>query len=363
MRRSIRVALMLSLVPFAACGQSPTGRDTLPPDTATRTPLRVLGAQRGRYVGAAIGKAMDIPGAEGDSVRAVLAREFSMVWSGRFMKWGWIHPARDSFNFAAADSMVDWARQHDIVVRGHTLSWYQDVPAWAQYWPVDSTRAFLREHIQKVVDHFRGKVVAWEVASEVVAPNGSIRPGTWTDALGLDNYLELAFRTAREADPSVPLYINDYSIEWIGPKSDALYEIIKRLKAKGVPIDGVGFQGHFMLSSPGVSFAPVPAVSQMVENFNRFAALGLQIQVTEIDLGIPTPVTDEKLKEQAAQIRRVVEACLQVSACNTVMMSGVYDGNDWIETQFPGFTAPVLYDKEVKRKPAYFAFNDALAGK
>lgn len=190
----------------------------------------------------------------------------------------------------------------------------------------------------------------WDVVNEVIADDGSIRNTVFSRAFGTD-YISQAYRLAHEADPDVKLYINDYSIEGINAKSNALYSLVQRLLSEGVPIHGVGFQGHFTLGQ-------VP--SDFVANMQRFADLMLDVAITELDVRMEVPATQEKLAQQVLDYEKVINACFQVSRCVGVTLWGVTDKYSWIPGTFPGQGAGLLFDDDYNKKPAYAAVDSIM---
>jgi endo-1,4-beta-xylanase len=353
--------LLLAAAPaLGACsGPSPVEQDgTGPTVTADTLPLRYHAEARGRYVGAAVGSALTMPNDSGARLRAILAREFDMVWTGRFMKFDHLRPDRWTYDYAQADSVVAYAHRNGMVVRGHTLVWHEQVPAWVTDggFPPDTLAAILRDHVERVVGHFKGELVAWDVVNEAIADDGTLRPTPWLN-VGTD-YVERAFRWARDADPDVPLFYNDYGIEVVNTKSDAVYALLSDLKARGVPIDGIGFQFHYQADG-------APAAERIVTNFARFASLGLEIQITEADMHVPVlnglPSAAD-LQVQAGAYREMTSACLRTPACDAVEIEGIYDGEAWVSDP-ASWGAPVLFDVFMRPKPAYYAVQAALAGR
>ncbi len=353
--------LVAAAAALGACGGDATAPVKPPVDTTKATvdtiPLRVYGDLRGRWIGAATGSVLTMPGDSGALLRTIVAREFSMLWTGTFMKFDYVHPTRTTYNYGSADAVVAFAQSHGMVVRGHTLVWHSQVPSWVTNggYPADTLEAILKDHIDNVVGHFKGKLAAWDVVNEAMGDDANLRATIWYNAIGPD-YIEQAFRWARADDPDVPLYYNDYGIETINAKSTAVLNMLSDLKAKGVPLDGIGFQFHYAADQ-------APTTEAIVANFGRFAALGLKIQITEADMRIHTqngvPVNAADLQTQATAYRNMVNACLQTPNCNAIEIEGIYDGQAWVNdpTQWG---APVLYDRNMQPKPAYWAVKAAL---
>ncbi len=332
-------------------------------------PLRTLAAARGIAIGTAVA---DRPLTNDAAYREVLAREFSIITAENELKWATTRPAKGDYNFAPADRIVAFATKHQLQIRGHTLCWNTDryLPKWI--FEREFTRAqvetLLRDHIRTVVGRYRGRIKYWDVVNEAVANDN--RPGAkplsdgfWKKHLG-DEYIALAFRFAREADPDAILFYNDYDHgDALGAKSDRIYALLKRLIAAGVPVQGVGLQMHCNLRKP-----PVRAALQ--ENLERLGALGLRVHITELDVdisGAPGTVQD-RLQQQAEVYRDVVSAAVASRVCQTIVTWGFSDR--FIQRglnkrhQLPENTpTPLwLFDAEYRPKPAYAAVSEALQG-
>jgi endo-1,4-beta-xylanase len=312
------------------------------------SPLRVLAEARQLIVGSAV----NADALAGERYRAVLGREFSAITPEHAMKWSVVEPARGVYRRAAADQLIAFAQERDQRVYGHALVWHRQVPAWVTggSFSDQQTAALLRAHVRDEVGYFRDRVWAWDVVNEALDEDGALRDSLWLRRLG-PGYLADAFRWARAADPDAKLFINDYAIEGINPKSDALYDLVARLVADDVPIDGVGFQLHWNLN-------PLPG--SFVDNLRRFAALGVDVAITELDVRIPEPVTAEKLARQADLYGEVVDACLAVARCVSVTVWGFSDAHSWVPRAYPGKGAAAMFDEDLLPKPAYDAVSEAL---
>lgn len=307
-------------------------------------PLRALAEKRGLQIGAAVEPSLLWQEPE---YGTVLAREFNLVVAENVMKWGALQTSRGQFNFAAADLLLDFAQKNRMAVRGHTLVWHQQLPRWmyGSFSPAEM-EAILREHIQAVVGRYRGRIAYWDVVNEAIGDDA--RPRLTPFAV-LPDYIERAFRLARAADPQAKLFYNDYGAEGLGPKSDAIYALLKGLKEKGVPIDGVGFQAHLDLS-----FSPTGA--RIAENLERFARLGLEIHITEMDVRLSGPGSRaERLEKQAQIYQEVLQICLRQPRCKAFTLWGVTDGHSWRAA-----SEPLIFDTDYRPKPAYFALQRAL---
>ncbi|MFE0987611.1 endo-1,4-beta-xylanase [Streptomyces rochei] len=296
-------------------------------------------AAQGRYFGTAVAA-----GHLGEAdYAATLDREFNSATPENEMKWDATEPSRGTFTFSAADRVVDHARAQGMDVRGHTLVWHSQLPSWVGALGAADLRAAMNDHIDQVMGRYKGQIHSWDVVNEAFQDGGSgaRRSSPFQDKLG-DGYIEEAFRTARSADPAAKLCYNDYNTDGVNAKSTAVYTMVKDFKARGVPIDCVGFQGHFNNNSP------VPA--DLRANLQRFADLGVDVQITELDI-------EGSGTAQADAYARVVDACLAVDRCTGITVWGVTDKYSWRS----GGT-PLLFDGNYEAKPAYDAVLAALGG-
>ncbi|MEP6493473.1 MAG: endo-1,4-beta-xylanase [bacterium] len=316
------------------------------------TMLRTYAAKRNLFVGAAIDRGFRYSGSDGVTFRQTMTRQFNILTPENDMKFDHIHPARTTYRFASADSLVTFAEANSMRVRGHNLVWHSQLPSWltSGTWTKDEAKSLLVDHITQAVAHYRGHLMEWDVINEMLGDNGSLRSGFWLDHIGPE-YVELAFRTARAADPTVGLFYNDYNIEGINPKSDSAFAIVKDLLAKGVPITGVGFESHFQLNG-------VP--STLAANMARFAALGIKVHITELDVRLQTPSTAALRQTQAQNYREVVSACTQSAACDVVVIWGFTDKESWIPSAFPGWGEALIFDNAYQPKPSYTSLQSLL---
>lgn len=313
--------------------------------------LRTLAQSRGIRIGAAVDS---VALREDDAYAAVLSREFGMLTPENAMKFEVVHPERGRYDFTEADALVAFAEAHAMEVHGHVLLWHEQLPAWLARgnFSREELKAILREHIHAVVGRYRGRIALWDVASEAIADDGSMQGTFWSRGIGPD-YLDLAFRWAREADPGPRLLYNDYGGEGLGPKADGIFGLVGDLRKRGVPIDGVGLQMH-------VSPEEAPSAREVTANMERLAKLGLEVHITEMDVMLREPVTKAKLAAQAKVYRGMLRACLSLSACRSFTLWGLTDRYSWVPEHFPGKGAALIFDREYRIKPAYQALQQAL---
>ena len=283
-----------------------------------------------------------------EAYRAVAGSEFNCAVAEYGMKWDSMEPEPGNFDFSLGDQVVDFAQEHGMRVKGHALVWHGATPDWVLgVTSPNELRAVIRDYVTEVVTHFKGKVEAWDVVNEAISDSGgTLRNSHFYKVLGTE-YFEIAFDAARAADPDVKLLYNDYGGEGLGVKSDAIYELVKGLKESGVPIDGIGLQSH--LTHTGVP------PDELEANLERLAALGLSINLSEIDvrMGMATGTLDEKLAQQAEIYRQLASACADQPACTGLFVWGFTDAHSWVDGTFGGTNLPCLFDEDLNRKPAY----------
>lgn len=291
--------------------------------------------------------------------RERLAAEFNSVSPENQLKWEFVHPERDTYRFAEMDAIVEFAQQNKQVVRGHTLFWHSQNPEWLEEgnFSKDELRAILKEHIQTVVGRYAGKIQQWDVANEIFNGDGTLRTtdNIWIRELGPEIIAD-AFRWAHEADPEAKLFFNDYGVEGINAKSNAYLELIPRLQAQGVPVDGFAIQGHLSTryGFPG----------NLKANLQRFDDLGLETAITEIDVRMDiapgTTPTAAQLEKQASYYDRALEACVAVEECNSFTIWGFVDKYSWVPVFFAGEGEATVMWNDFTRKPAYYALQETL---
>jgi len=339
----------LALAALAAVVAVAGGIPTIGTASAATT-LRALADAKGKDIGFAL-----TPSYLGESAYTNIAdTEFNLVVPENAMKWDATEPTQGQFRYTDADTVATYAATTNKKLYGHTLVWHSQLPSWVSNLSADQLQAAVDNHITNVMTHFKGKVTAWDVVNEAFSDNGdgSRRSSVFQQKLG-DGYIAAAFRTARAADPDAKLCINDYSIEGVTAKSTAIYNLVRDFKAQGVPIDCVGFQSHLIVGQ-------VP--SDMRANLQRFADLGVDVRITELDIRMPTPSDATKLARQASDYQAVVQNCLAVTRCQGVTAWGITDKYSWIPGVFPGQGAALIWDENYAPKPAYDAVATALGG-
>lgn len=301
-----------------------------------------------------IGTAVDMAALAADApYRAKAASEFTSVTPENVMKWEVVEQERGTYDWAAADELVDFARANGQLVRGHTLLWHNQLPAWLTEgdFSADELRAILRKHITDEAGHFKGRIWQWDVVNEAFNDDGTLRDSIWLRKLG-PGYIADAFRWAHQADPKAKLFINDYNIEGVNAKSTALYDLVVELRKQRVPIDGVGIQGHLAVQ--------YNAPHDIADNMKRFDDLGLETAITEADVRIPMPSDSTKQEAQAEGYDVLLRGCLLTRHCTDFTVWGFTDKYSWVPDTFEGEGAANLFDENYTAKPAYKALTQDL---
>jgi len=322
----------------------------------TTNSLRELADRNDIYIGAAVySDHLD------DPIHAeTLSREFNMLTPENEAKACVIQPELGQFDFRKFDKLVAFAEQNNMIIHGHNLVWHQCVPNWLANgnYSRDEAIQLLRDHIMTVVGRYKGRIAIWDVVNEAIADDGSgLRDTPWRRLIG-DDYIELAFQFAHEADPDALLFYNDYGAEGMNAKSDAIYKVVKDFVERDIPLHGVGLQSHFTLGT-------IPAEA-MSRNMERLGELGLQVQITELDVRYEGETNEKILQQQADDYRQVMETCLSSPYCTAFITWGVSDKFTWLRDGNLGFfnnptVEPLLFDEDYQPKPAYYAVLDTLA--
>jgi endo-1,4-beta-xylanase len=311
--------------------------------------LRAAAEQVGRLIGAAVGAAY----LADPTYARTAATQLNFITPENEMKWDATEATRGVFNFDRADSILGFAAQNGLQVKGHTLVWHSQLPSWVtDIQDATELRNALINHITQVALHFRGRVIAWDVVNEGVADGGaSLRPNVFFQLLGA-RYIDDAFIAAHAADPYARLYYNDYGAEGKGAKSDAVYALVQGMLARGVPIHGVGLQMHTGPTDTS------PSAADVASNMQRLAALGLDVMITEMDVQICT----SDLQTQSRRFHDVVAGCVAQPFCRAVSVWGIPDKYSWRNGQSCATPRPLLFDDNYMPKPAHAGVINALLG-
>lgn len=311
----------------------------------------------------------NLTGPEADLIR----QQFSSLTPENATKMGPIHPEENRYHWNDADAIVDFARQNGLKIRGHNLCWHNQTPRWfftdslGKQVSREVLLARMKRHITDVMTRYKGKIYAWDVVNEAVPDTGAgiYRKSRFYEIIGED-YIAKAFEYAHEADPAAMLFYNDYNTE-SKSKRDRIYQLLRQLKAKGVPIQGVGLQGHWSIYEP--------SAQDLEESISRFASLGLKIQITELDVSVYPKEHERREKratdtggftaemndKQAAHYKMLFDVFRKhKDSITSVTFWNVSDKSSWLDNfPVPGRKDyPLLFDTGLKPKKAFLGVVD-----
>ena len=318
---------------------------------------------------------------------AIAEKHFNTITPENVMKWAHIHPEPNRYDFAAADMYVEFGLKNKMFIVGHTLVWQNQIPRRAflddanNLVSRDVMLGRMKDHIFTIVGRYKGKVKGWDVVNEALSDEGPLRNTNWVKTIGGD-FIAKAFEYAHEADPDAELYYNDFSLDKPA-KRDACVKLVKDLKAKGLRIDGVGIQGHWGMNYP---------TKEDLEAFIKaIGELGIKVMVTEMDIDVlpsanqyhgadinvkaelqkelnpyENGLPDEMQQKLAARYAELFAILLSnKDRIERVTFWGVYDKTSWLNNwPIRGRTSyPLLFDREYKPKPAFYAVIKTAEGK
>ncbi|KAF8150055.1 endo-1,4-beta-xylanase A precursor [Crassisporium funariophilum] len=291
------------------------------------------------------GTATDNPELTDTAYVAQLANlnDFMQITPGNSMKWDATEPTRGTFTFSGGDTVAALAKKNGQLLRGHNCVWHNQLPSWVTSGNFNNAtlQSIIQTHCSTVVSHYKGQI--WDVVNEPFNDDGTWRTSVFYNTIGT-GFVAVALQAARAADPAAKLYINDYNIDGTGAKSTAMVNLVKSLKAQGVPIDGIGIQGHLIVGQ-------VPSTLQA--NLQQFTALGVEVAITELDIRMTLPATEALLAQQKKDYQTVIGACKAVAGCVGVTIWDYTDKYSWVPSTFSGQGAALPWDANLVKKPAY----------
>jgi len=365
------VAVAMSQIPDAraavAAVAHPAAAVADPAAGSANATLRGLAAKIGLRVGTAV-----IPQDLNTTAwTAILAEQFSVVTPGNAMKWGPVEPQQGVFDWSDADTLVSFAEAHGQLVRGHTLLWHNQLPTWLTTGVANGTisksqlMSLLEQHIFTEVGRYKGRIWQWDVANEFFLdanPSGINPNDFWVSNLGA-GIIPQAFKWAHQADPHALLFYNDYNIageDGTNAKSDAVYAWLRQMLDQGVPINGVGNQGHL---DTQFGFSGI----QMTSDLQRYGALGLKVAITEADVRTfvnnatdQVPTDNLAVFAQPYEFSQMMLAALAVPEVISFTVWGFVDADSWVPGFFTGEGYATIYDVNAQPKLAFYNLLEDL---
>lgn len=355
MKRYQHIAFALLTTALLSCDKGHTTLGPIPPPVVapSTTTLKDMPFPFGAAVNAGLLRS-------NSAYKALVVKEYSSLTAENAMKFATLHPAENTYNWTDADEIVALAQANGKRIHGHTLNWYKSLPTWVTNFQGD-TQAWenlLKTHIQTVVAHFKGKVASWDVVNEAFEEDGTYRNSIWVQKLGTD-YIARAFQYAHQADPDALLFYNDYGHEYGATKRTAILNLANDLKARGIPIHGIGMQMHTRHNQTDANITLAITLA---------AATGLKVHISELDIALnPDNIANltysATLAEQlAAKYKSIVKAYYAIPKAQQFGITtwNVTDGDSWIPTEYNRPDWPLPFDNNYQRKAAYQGILDGV---
>jgi len=285
-------------------------------------------------------------------IDSIVKAEFGVVTPENSMKWDSTESTQGSFTLTGADYLVNYATTNGKKVRGHTLVWHSQLPGWVSNINSAATlTSVIQNHVTTIMTRYKGKILHWDVVNEVFEDSGVMRNSVFYRLLG-EQFLDIAFKAARAADPAAKLCLNDYNLDYASDKLTNFVALVNRLIARGVPIDCVGTQAHLIVGNGAIPYSST-YISQL-------AGTGLDVAITELDIRMTLPSDATKVAQQSTDYTNVVKACLGNTKCVGITVWGVDDGHSWVPSTFSGQGDALLWNSSYQKKAAYTAVSNAL---
>jgi len=298
-----------------------------------------------------VGSCLSYEALQDSNYTSMCGIQFDLITPENAMKWQDTEPQQNVFDFSEGDASVKFAQQNNQTIRGHNLAWGVYNPSWLEngHFTGSQLSQILAQHIANVAGRYKGQVYCWDVVNEAITDNSNasdpLKTNVWYPAV--PDYIDQAFRNASAADPNAKLFYNDYSAEGLGVKSQRVYDMVKTMLANGIPIHGVGLQMH-------VSTGYYPPFADVKSNIDRLSALGLEVHITEMDVGVKD-TSPAELTLQANIYAGMLNVCLSNPSCKSFESWGFTDKYSWLSADKAD-----IFDVNFQPKPAFFALVQAL---
>ena len=308
-----------------------------------------------------IGVAVDQIYLNNDSMyRHVFMTQFSSATAENTFKPAYLHPEEYSYNWYEAEQLINFCRANNMRVHGHTLIWHQQNPQWMLEYKGnrEDWERMMKLHITSIVRYFKPSILSWDVVNEAFNEDGSLRNTIWLEHIG-PSYIELAYRTAHEANPDAKLFYNDFGLEMNPTKRKAVINFFNHLKSRGVPIDGIGLQMHV-----DIKYTEAAMIEDAIRDVanNHYDVHLSEVDISLNPLGKAYQLTTKDLEAQADLMVKIVRAYKNIPKYQQfgITFWGVSDQYSWIPSYYNRTDYPLLFDESFNPKPIYCKLKQAL---
>jgi endo-1,4-beta-xylanase len=374
-----KITILFFVLLLLGCSKATIDAEIKEETPTAETSLKEYAAAKGKFIGNLMRDGMfDNEQVNGGATDQILKTEYNAIVLGNKMKMANLlrNRPQDPFNISVTeinteniDKFVAYADRHQMRKRGHVMIWYKQIPSWleaeAPNWTAQQVYDFSKSYILALSSYSAGKIDEWDVINEAIV-NNDFRPNTWYDIvssqandegdIGFQPYFAQLFRWARQGDPNVDLFYNDYNIEPFGTsKNNFMRTLVKELKLNyAAPIDGVGLQGHFKIDQVTPEF-----IAKMGQTLDDLGNAGFTVNITELDIRICAGDRGN-IQAQKEAFKGIVSTAFSRNNCNTILIWGPSDNDSWINTHYDGCGQATPHDGTYNKKPAYFGIKEAL---
>ena len=374
-----KITILFFVLLLLGCSKATIDAEIKEETPTAETSLKEYAAAKGKFIGNLMRDGMfDNEQVNGGATDQILKTEYNAIVLGNKMKMANLlrNRPQDPFNISVTeinteniDKFVAYADRHQMRKRGHVMIWYKQIPSWleaeAPNWTAQQVYDFSKSYILALSSYSAGKIDEWDVINEAIV-NNDFRPNTWYDIvssqandegdIGFQSYFAQLFNWARQGDPNVDLFYNDYNIEPFGTsKNNFMRTLVKELKLNyDAPIDGVGLQGHFKIDQVTPEF-----IAKMGQTLDDLGNAGFTVNITELDIRICAGDRGN-IQAQKEAFKGIVSTAFSRNNCNTILIWGPSDNDSWINTHYDGCGQATPHDDTYNKKPAYFGIKEAL---
>ena len=374
-----KITILFFVLLLLGCSKATIDAEIKEETPTAETGLKEYAAAKGKFIGNLMRDGMfDNEQVNGGATDQILKTEYNAIVLGNKMKMANLlrNRPQDPFNIKITDintenidKFVAYADRHQMRKRGHVMIWYKQIPSWleaeAPNWTAQQVYDFSKSYILALSSYSAGKIDEWDVINEAIV-NNDFRPNTWYDIvssqandegdIGFQSYFAQLFKWARQGDPNVDLFYNDYNIEPFGTsKNNFMRTLVKELKLNyAAQIDGVGLQGHFKINQVTPEF-----IAKMGQTLDDLGNAGFTVNITELDIRICAGDRGN-IQAQKEAFKGIVSTAFSRNNCNTILIWGPSDNDSWINTHYDGCGQATPHDGTYNKKPAYFGIKEEL---